>query len=257
MNYRDILKIKWPELPVLRMSDTYEDIVWHPNKSHPTKAELDSAIVEYTQTKDVVQHEAGSFQLQKTGVLSGSYTKVEVDVLGRVMSGSSLSAIDVSTALGFMPQNTNGMVRILSSYTGQTGAVSGTSKIPADNTAPLVTEGTQLWSQTVVPATENSKFMINQVFMLGCSTNNRQITVSVFRNSTCIYVTSLNLATGGRTGSLNIHTIDLPNTTEQVVYSLRVGVNANATWYVNTGSATTYTFGGVANASDWSILELN
>jgi hypothetical protein len=261
MKYKEILKLMYPKKFVVKYTnDTYEGIVWNTldATTNPTKAELDAAIAKYTEAGRVLQSEDESrIVLPDTGVVPGTYANVTVDAMGRVLGGQALTSSDVVAALGFLPADTSGQVKILSSYTGVTNAISGTSLIPADNTVPLITEGTQLWSQSVTPGSLASKFMVDQVFMLGTSTANRQITVALFRGSECIYVNSTNLASVGRTAPTYIHAIDTPNSAAPVTYSLRIGVNSSATWYVNVGGASVYTFGGVANASDWSILEIN
>jgi hypothetical protein len=46
--------------------------------------------------------------LVSTGVSAGTYTKVSVDIKGRIVLGTQLSGSDVTTALGYTPVNTAG-----------------------------------------------------------------------------------------------------------------------------------------------------
>lgn len=256
MKYREILKLKWPKVPVLKfIDDTYGGIVWHPLLPHPSKAELDDAIAQYAQASIPISMEGMSAVLPETGVTPGTYARVTVDATGRITGGTLLSQQDVVDALGFIPSNHANLVDLASAYVGSTGQLSGTSIIPADTTQPLITEGTQLWSQVVTPNSANSKYLITQAFMLDSSVNNRQITLALFRDSTCVYANSVNVGATGRTVSAFVHSIDVPATADPITYSLRIGINAS-TWYVNRSATNSITFGGIANSSDWSILEL-
>lgn len=146
--------------------------------------------------------------------------------------------------------------QILAFYSGSTGALSGTSVIPSDNTLPAITEGTQVWGITVTPVNAGSKFKIEQSFRYDCGTANRNIVFAVFRGNTCIGVTCSNLITSGRPLTASILLVDSPNTASSITYSLRVGVSSAATWYINQSNGGTITFGGAANASQWCITEI-
>jgi hypothetical protein len=121
---------------------------------------------------------------------------------------------------------------------------------------PLVTAGTQLWTQTVTPASTASKFIISQTFNLDSGTANRSITAAVFRGSTCVAATSINIATSGRAQALAVMAVDAPATVAATVYSLRMGVSTAATWYLNQGAVGAVTYGGTVNHSDWTITEI-
>lgn len=69
--------------------------------------------------------------LAQTGVSSGTYTKVAVDILGRVTNGSYLSNTDVLTALGYVPAST-----VAPAFTG---AATGATAASGDNTIKLAT----------------------------------------------------------------------------------------------------------------------
>lgn len=144
---------------------------------------------------------------------------------------------------------------VLSFYTGTTGSITGTAVIPADNTAPLITEGAQIWNQSITPVSDGSRFIIDQAFMLDSGAANKNITVAIFRNSTCIYATCVNIAQGGRPVNVMIHHIDVPGAAAPFTYSLRCGTNSSSTWYIN-NTSTTITYGGVANSGHWSIMEI-
>lgn len=144
--------------------------------------------------------------------------------------------------------------KVVAYITGTTSAMTGTSIIPFDNTAPLISEGSQLWAQTLTPIAASCRLTIDQTFMVDSNVANRNITVAIFRNNECIYVTSVNVATSSRPALLAVHCVDMPAVTTAIVYSARIGINIAGTWYLNQTS--TATFGGNANQSDWSIMEI-
>lgn len=162
----------------------------------------------------------------------------------------TVSGVDVALMTDVLPSV------ILATYTGSVAASSGTTLIPSDTSIPLSTEGTQLWTRTVTPASVLSSFIIQQSFMYDCGTANRNITFALFRGTTCIYAVCGNLITAGRPLAISIVDQDAPATGAAVTYSLRVGVNTAATWYVNQNSGATITFGGTANRSSYTILEV-
>jgi hypothetical protein len=146
---------------------------------------------------------------------------------------------------------------VIAFYTGETSGMSGTGTIPYDNTTPQSTEGTQIWTKTVTPASANSKFVITQSFMVDSATSSKNITFALFRGTTCIYATSTYIATSGKLLNAAIHCVDKPNTTANTTYSLRVGINSSTTWYINQSVSVPVTYGGTVNKSDWTITEIN
>lgn len=121
------------------------------------------------------------------------------------------------------------------------GQKSGTSIIPFDNSVPSISEGTQIASITVSPVSNYSKFNFDGNFFVDSSVSNRNIVISLFRDSVCIYSMIANVSTSGRGENIAFECFDEPKTISPVVYSIRAGVNTNATWYLNQNA------GGVSN----------
>lgn len=199
MNYKNILKLRWPnKVPVQILNETYEGIVWNeldltPN---PTKEELDAAINEIV----------GS---------SGSVTSI--------VDGTPIGVSNIPTYLGK-----------INSFS--VPSRSGTTLIPFDNTIPSSTEGTLIGSVSIVPVSINSKFLLNGSFFVDSSTGNRNISISIFRNGVCVHVKSANVNTAGRPVTLSFNFVDIPLIDTQVTYNFRVGVSSSATWYLNQSS---------------------
>lgn len=130
---------------------------------------------------------------------------------------------------------------------------SGTTVIPFDNTPPLVTEGTQLWSLTVTPLGIDSYFNIIFDTEIDVSGRDKNVTISIFRGSTLIGLrtTSASGYSGVSPTCMSINLYDYPNTTSSVTYSCRIGIDSG-TWYLGQGNAQTM---GGNNPSWWSVKE--
>lgn len=114
-------------------------------------------------------------------------------------------------------------------------AVSASTIIPADNTVPLVTEGTQIWTDTLTPKATNSIIRVDTAFVLAGSSSNMDLTMAVFRGSTCVGAASH--STGGKDvpNVVSFTIYDTPATTSALTYQVRVGRDTTPTgsWNVN------------------------
>jgi len=139
-------------------------------------------------------------------------------------------------------------------YTGAVAATSGTTLIPADDTVPLTSEGTQLWtSSAITPDSSASKFKIDYVTMVDSNTSGRTVTFALFRGNTCVHAVATYISTSGATKNLTMVFVDSPATAAAVTYSVRVGLGDGAgRWYVSQGSTSNY--GGKSNTT-WAITE--
>lgn len=112
--------------------------------------------------------------------------------------------------------------------------------IPRDNTAPLNTEGNQVFSQAITLMRATGKVLLRgRVHVASVSATTHQL--ALFRGSTCIY--AFGQYTGGSEEiSLDFEHEDAPGSVGPHTYSVRVG-NAGSTQYVN-GNSTGAIFGG-------------
>lgn len=126
----------------------------------------------------------------------------------------------------------------LAIYTGTIPASSGTSATPWDNTSPLVTEGTEIWTRTITPSSTASTFKFTVPFTVDVSTSNRIVIASLFRGTVNIGSAVFFATGGGRPTTLCLAVSDNPATSAPVTYSMRVGIGGGGgTWYVNATNA--------------------
>lgn len=137
---------------------------------------------------------------------------------------------------------------------GNIGESSGTTLIPFDTTAPLSTEGTQLFSATITPQSLSSNIKINLSTMIDTSKTNLIVTVAIFRGTTLLGWKSAGSSAynGSSPTPLDICINDTPGQLVALQYTARVGISASGTWYINRGA--TETMGGSNNLA-WSVEE--
>lgn len=175
--------------------------------------------------------------------------------LGDFRYNSSLGIHEGLTPNGWIPMS----AVIISSYRGNVAQTSGTTRIPFDNTPPLVTEGTQLWSKTVTPKVVGAIMTIEFDIMVDGSTGSQTTTLSLFRDNTLIGFTA-SASTGGtvtvtsnKPGNLALCVNDTVTSLTSVTYSCRIGNESAGTWYA--GRAASASFGGT-NSCGWKIDEV-
>jgi hypothetical protein len=156
--------------------------------------------------------------------------------------------------------STSGAFRVLQQFAGGFTAATGTSSIPVDNTIPLSTEGTQVWSQVITPSATSSTIRLSLLTQLSTATGDTNIVVSLFRGTTCIaaYIHGVD-AIGFTSASTTWHAmvpfemVDSPATTAATTYSLRVGITSG-TWYFGRGSSATL---AGANTGSYIVQEIS
>lgn len=178
---------------------------------------------------------------------SGATADRGANVNGRIRYNTSLGITEGYGVNGWL-----GLTNVtLAVYAGNVGIVSGTITIPFDNSAPLVSEGTELWSQTVNPTVIGSNNKIQFSGMVDTSNNGRYVTIAIFKDSSLLGFVSIYNVTANRPTAFSIIVNDIATSLSSVTYSCRIGANGN-TWYLGRGA--TATMGGV-NKSGWSIEE--
>jgi hypothetical protein len=220
-------------------------------------------------TGDVTKAQSsGTLTLSNTTVTAGAYGSgsmvptFSVDAKGRLVAAGSVAVAPAwanvtgkpTTLSGYGITDAPAPSIVLSYYTGNLGAVSGTSVISFDTTSPQSTEGSQLLSQAVTANSSGSRFEFRFVGMADTSVNNRNVTLSLFRNGTLIGFTTVNVASANRPQEISLHVVDvLPVGTTTATYTMRCGMDGSGTWYLGRGY--TSTMGGV-NRLSWTLMEI-
>lgn len=139
--------------------------------------------------------------------------------------------------------------------TGTVSPQTGTSLIPWDTTTPLSTEGTQIFSSSVMMAESTNKLRIYFSTFVDSSTSNRNLTMAIFRDTVCVGVRTMNLATSARPQHFTIDIVDQPGTIGPHVYSCRFGTNSTSTWSIGRSNSGITLGGGAPLLSHYFITE--
>jgi len=146
----------------------------------------------------------------------------------------------------------NGSVLQTLFYTNSANTVL-TNVVPWDTTIPQITEGTQIFSQSITPSSISNKIRIRCIFaIVRQPSSGNLIAGSIFRNSTSDAIFSA--AGNGQSSTSNrepdqliMEWIDSPATTSATTYSIRIGPD-QATFYLN-GESTGVMIGMIATLS--------
>lgn len=157
------------------------------------------------------------------------------------------------TVLG-IPVLTRTAGAVLQAVAAPIAAQTGTTTIPFVNTTPVISGGTQIWSGSITPSVVTNTVLVSGSFMFDCGTAARTLTACIFRGAVCIGVASMTVTTVGRAVPVTFNIEDAPGVTSAVVYTVRVGLNANGTWYVN--QASTAYWNGLFAGNGVALLEV-
>ncbi|MCX5571486.1 hypothetical protein [Kaistia nematophila] len=113
-------------------------------------------------------------------------------------------------------------------YAANNAKTSLSAVIPVDNTVPTSSEGTEILSLAVVPASAASKFRLTATSFGTAQTAGNHHTIAVFRGSTCIAARAFVSAATQSPVVLVADVVDEPATGSSVVYSVRVGPVSNS-----------------------------
>lgn len=118
-------------------------------------------------------------------------------------------------------------------YSIDIGNLSGTTQFPAD-TPPTTTSGWLVTtSPTITANSTSSKFIVDFSCFVDVSSNNRNISMAIFRGSTLIAYSVVTVTTSGRPQTLRCFAVDSPATVTPFTYTIRLGMDNAGTSYIN------------------------
>lgn len=161
------------------------------------------------------------------------------DELGTIAALDSIARTNLATSFGSV------VVQSVDAtpYTANTDL---TALIPADDTTPLIGEGTEILTASITPTSSSNKIRIT-IDGFGYTTGSSTYAIwAIFRGSTCIYVKAL----GANSVFVDIATnkIDSPATTGATTYSVRISPAGAGIIRMNGNSSGRF-FNGVASCT--------
>jgi len=154
---------------------------------------------------------------------------------------------------------TPGTEQSIQQVSGTVPALSGTTIIVQTTTAPLITEGTELWSQVFTPSQTGGSLKISQSFAFLVTNASSAIIVALFRDNVCIGVMNDSATNGGAFQVISFIVKDpvAGVAATPITYSVRVGKESgNATWYINEHDSILTVFGSVLTNNAYVIEEV-
>lgn len=129
--------------------------------------------------------------------------------------------------------------------------------IPDDDTVPLSTEGTQVLSQAITPASNTNKVLCTvDMWGEGDNATGAYITAALFRGTTCIAVKSVQTIDGVPSvfrNGLCLNFLDSPASASAQTYTVRVGANAGSLRLNGTIAGRKY---GGASSATLTVMEV-
>ena len=175
---------------------------------------------------------------------------------GEVIKIAAGKTLDLKTQ-GSVTMPTGSVLQVLNSSRGD--LVTTSSTISLDNSIPQITEGVEVFTVTITPASAASKFYIRAYSgAVGSQTNNRQVVMALFKDSTA---NALATALGGfqAAGTAEM-AVDLTHfmtagTTNAITFRVRFGCNGSGSASINGNPADGQRYGGSV-ASGMTVMEI-
>lgn len=138
----------------------------------------------------------------------------------------------------------------------QLAQLSGTTVIPYDDTPPLITEGTQFFSDTMTVGSPTARVVLWFSSTCTVSSANRIMTISLWRDTTLIGVFALGAPSSNSPVIATSIITDTPGAAGTYTYSARVGVSASATWYMGGWTSNAGYSGAAVTQNQYVLLRL-
>jgi hypothetical protein len=130
-----------------------------------------------------------------------------------------------------------------------------TNPIPLDDTIPQNTEGTEIMSASITPASTQNKILV-RVQIQGTSTGSALV-ACLFRDNAANAITAAhNYGGNGLSYGISFEYLDSPSTTSPIIYKVRVGPSGSGTMYLNKFNFGTLVFGAGTVISNITLQEI-
>lgn len=212
---------------------------------------------------------SGSYTFEDTPTVNGLAVLLNGGGTGTITSGTLAARPAASAAGNLYVDTTNNLLwgdsgaawvqvstgRVLQVVSGSIPASSGTATIPLDGTAPLVTEGWQMWTKSFTPLITTSRIIIQFSITTSHSVGTGTNICSVFAGNTNIGAAAARTDSVALTASsISLSVVYAPGSTAAITFSARLGNPTVGTSYCNT-VGTTNTLGGTL-VSEYTITEV-
>lgn len=185
-------------------------------------------------------HIDGKLRIKDTGV---TFAKLADVIDDDTMATATSTDIATSESIKAYVDSTTVLIQRKRVTSGT--AFSTTQIMNFDDSAPLITEGTEILSTTFTPTSTSNEIIVDFNGLLYNSNANGACMLALFEGNTCVGARWWIQATSGGP-STSISFAFTPSSTSEATYSLRFGVYSAQTGYINSFASVTsgYTLGG-------------
>ena len=135
--------------------------------------------------------------------------------------------------------------------------LSGTASLPVTSGLPLITDGVEIWSDTLDIQTIGSTVRVTTSVTFTASTSSMEFVFVVYRGTTPVGAATTATVNKDEGIIVTFVVYDVPATTGDTVYSCRVGKNGGpGTWYVNDLPSPATPLGGLLAQGAYTIEEI-
>jgi hypothetical protein len=132
--------------------------------------------------------------------------------------------------------------KVLQVVSAKCGNGTSTARIPVDNTTPTNTEGVQIWTASITPASASNTILVSGACQASGNANSLYYQFALFRGATCIGAWQAENSWSNAGVMLTLCFMDSPATTSSTTYSIRASTNASTFYY---GSVFSNNFGNL------------
>lgn len=179
-----------------------------------------------------------------TGKTDLTATVAQDDIL-LISDTSASGALKRTNVSGVFP--TGAQLQSLSASDAALTTIS--ASIPADDTIPQSSEGTQILSQAITPGNASNVLEIEAFVPVGLGTAGAHVTIALFQDATANALTAAALTGGNNDKAGVLHLVHrmAAGTTSATTFKIRVGTESGSV-YINGTAAGTRLYGGVSAA---------
>lgn len=184
----------------------------------------------------------------------GSPPLTDLDLLQ--WDGYNWVNVTTEDVIGVPPAPVGGS-KIIQLKWGPIPGMVGTTAIPLTTSPPIITQGTELWSEDIDIQSDISTMRVSTNVVATASRASMQIVVTIFRNSIAIGMTASTISNKDKGHVISFAIYDEPAGTGFHTYSCRVGKsNGTGSWYINYLPLSNPTGGGLLENNAYTVEEI-
>ena len=187
-------------------------------------------------------------------VSGGKFRVKDSGIVAAKLASNAVETAKINSGAVTAPKLQNGVTlqTVYSQTTSQT-TVGSPYTIPLDNTKPQSSEGVEVLTASITPASATNKVLV-EARLNGSTAGAATIVASLFRDSGADSISTVFVSSEGQAGTqISLTFQDSPSTTSATTYKIRAGyISTGSGYYINGGGDGSALFGGTV--ASWITL---